>query len=373
MLKHIEDSASTDDSGAASRNRGVSVATRIITANARTTYVGALVLFLGIASLGGMGCMVIYTRQTRVSTTGVLVSSADAKPIATAKVIAHDKLLNLPTWENHQDFNSIQEITYSTPAMEVEANETETARQLESWRWESKSRMVLELAGDATMLIDSGSMMVLEKPTAVIFFNASGVGSMVGDQDGDEEYAIERVQDQCAALACPLLQCVGSLSVAEEMMEVHDVKCMGVTIWSWPTSVSLAATPIEDDNVTTTRSTTRRSLQSGLTCPYCFSKDCSPDIRANLNGRADTYGCSHCCAIEDEFYDLKSAFTTDRRVNPEGWAWPGKCSRRGMRSLSNTRKRNCRSWRSALRSKYNGYKSCVRDGYYNPWEGMGGA
>jgi len=225
-----------------------SFATRVIMANKASVFKGAwLVIGLvgaGMISMFGFGCLIVYSRPTKVMTDGVLVSNDGMTPVSVNLNHGAADVRLIASWADPKKYDTLTHASYAVPTLDPQGagNGTLASREVSGWKWYSTSRMVLYLTGNAIALVDQGHLQVLEEPTATLGFNgANGENYTIGNPEGFEPGVDEEVAEKCAAVNCPLSMCTARLSVSTYFYETREVLCDGSKVWAWPEGVSLAA------------------------------------------------------------------------------------------------------------------------------------
>lgn len=327
-------------------DRRPTMATRIIKANQQNTFCAAGLVVLCFMGLFGSAGMVVYTRPLRVTSSGALLSTANL-PVSTAISVKEVHLLDLPGLSD-VDLGSFKEVEYVKPTFVESLNATESLNSttvsaaVESWTRESATRLVLQLAGETTVLLDNGGAAVLERPIGVVLFDAQGTGSVAGLMDAPEDIDVDEsvaeVSALCVAQDCPLASCTGALAIQPLMVVVKHVTCVGERVWSWPQGVSLADEPDEEAeaNSSSVSHSARRALQTkdqsywdSLTCPYsselteygqAWGREWYPMCKPfNVQGvYRDWHRCAQCCV---------------RHGRSISGRWPPPCCSRLTRSI----------------------------------------
>jgi hypothetical protein len=299
------------------RPRNASVATRVINANNNSLKVASLVVIMSILSLFLTAAAVVYSRPTSISRGVLVANGGGSAPVQTGIAVTVNDLFALPA-SPRSTFEHLKAVTYPTPVFDngdtdpSTTNDT-TSKTVVGWHWTSTTRMVLDLENDATLLLDSGSYEVLEKPTGMVSFDGMGGNVTSGDPEGNPAASVDDVAERCAANGCPLAQCTGLLSVGPGSYSVKEVKCGDVSVWSWPKQVTLtpetglwtppAAGDQWWDTDSTTESTTDVRRQLGSTGPY------GEDTRwGQYTGSNCPISSAHsrmvCCQKEKDHYNL---------------------------------------------------------------------
>ena len=125
------------------RDRGQSVATRVIRANRNHLFIASV----GIISIGAAMCMstlaVIYTRPTHVSTKGVLTGQ-DNLPVKMTPLVTESMLRDLPAQPNHSLFDSLQTVIYMKPADYLDGQApAEASKKIVGWTWYNSTLQAL--------------------------------------------------------------------------------------------------------------------------------------------------------------------------------------------------------------------------------------